>query len=67
MLAEATMLFDAVLRERRPARALLDPGFTFVDERLAKHYGIAACKASRCGACRSTTARAAACSASPPC
>ncbi len=41
MLAEATMLFDAVLRERRPARALLDPGFTFVDERLAKHYGIA--------------------------
>ncbi len=41
MLAEATMLFDAVLRERRPARALLDPGFTFVDERLAKHYGLA--------------------------
>lgn len=40
MLAEATMLFDAVLRERRPARALLDPGFTFVDERLAKHYGL---------------------------
>jgi len=40
MLAEATMLFDSVLRERRPARALLDPGFTFVDERLAKHYGI---------------------------
>jgi len=40
MQAEATMLFDAVLRERRPARALLDPGFTFVDERLAKHYGL---------------------------
>lgn len=41
MIAEATMLFDAVLRERRPVRALLDPGFAFVDERLAKHYGIA--------------------------
>ncbi len=40
MLAEATMLFDAVLRERRPARNLLDPGFTFLDERLARHYGI---------------------------
>lgn len=41
MSAEATMLFDAVLRERRPARNLLDPGFTFLDERLARHYGIA--------------------------
>jgi hypothetical protein len=40
MLAEATMLFDSVLRERRPARQLLDPGYTFVDERLARHYGI---------------------------
>jgi len=40
MLAEATMLFDAVLRERRPARNLLDPGFTFLDERLARHYGV---------------------------
>lgn len=40
MTAEATMLFDSVLRERRPARELLDPDFTFVDERLARHYGI---------------------------
>ncbi len=40
MRAEATLLFDAVLREDRRARDLLDPGFTFVDERLAAHYGI---------------------------
>ncbi len=40
MTAEATMLFDSVLREHRPARELLDPDFTFVDERLARHYGI---------------------------
>jgi hypothetical protein len=41
MRAEATLLFDSVLRERRPAKALLDPGYTFLDERLARHYGIA--------------------------
>ncbi|MBL8860387.1 MAG: DUF1592 domain-containing protein [Planctomycetes bacterium] len=39
--AEATLLFDSVLRERRPARTLLDPGYTFLDERLARHYGLA--------------------------
>jgi mono/diheme cytochrome c family protein len=37
---EVELLFDAVLRERRPVRDLVDPGFTFVDERLARHYGI---------------------------
>jgi hypothetical protein len=46
MLAEAVMVFDAVLRENRPARALLGPGFTFVDERLAAHYGLSGVQGS---------------------
>jgi hypothetical protein len=40
MRAETEMLFDAVLREDRPLRELIDPDFTFLDEKLAKHYGI---------------------------
>jgi hypothetical protein len=41
MHAETAMLFEAVLRENRPLRELIDPDFTFVNERLARHYGIA--------------------------
>lgn len=41
MRAETEMLFDAVLRERRLARELLEARFTFANERLAKHYGLA--------------------------
>lgn len=41
MRAETEMLFDAVLRERRQARELLEAHFTFANERLAKHYGLA--------------------------
>jgi Protein of unknown function (DUF1592)/Protein of unknown function (DUF1588)/Protein of unknown function (DUF1587)/Protein of unknown function (DUF1595)/Protein of unknown function (DUF1585)/Ca-dependent carbohydrate-binding module xylan-binding len=40
MRRETEMLFEAVLRERRPARELVEADFTFVDERLARHYGI---------------------------
>jgi hypothetical protein len=40
MRAETEMLFDAVLRENRPLRELIDPDFTFVNEKLARHYGI---------------------------
>lgn len=39
MRAETELLFEAVLREDRPLRELLDPDFTFLDERLAAHYG----------------------------
>jgi mono/diheme cytochrome c family protein len=41
MRAEAEMFFDAVAREGRPVREFLDADFTFVNERLAKHYGMA--------------------------
>ncbi len=40
MRAESELFFEAVLREGRPVRELLEADFTFVDERLARHYGI---------------------------
>lgn len=40
MKRETYLLFEAVLREDRDVRALLDANFTFLDERLAAHYGI---------------------------
>ena len=40
MRLETQMFFDAVLREDRPVGELLASDFTFVNERLARHYGI---------------------------
>lgn len=40
MHEEAVRLVEAYLREDRPAVELLDADFTFVDRRLAKHYGL---------------------------
>ena len=37
---ETELLFASVLREDRSALDLLDADYTFVDERLARHYGI---------------------------
>src|SRR5205814_2176479 len=37
---ETTMLFETIMSEDRSIVDLLNPDFTFVDERLAKHYGI---------------------------
>jgi hypothetical protein len=37
---ETEMLFDAIVHEDRSLIDLLDADYTFVDERLAKHYGI---------------------------
>src|SRR5687768_2216795 len=37
---ETEMLFQAVMREDRSVIDLLDADFTFVDQRLARHYGI---------------------------
>ena len=41
MKTETRMFFDAVLRENRPVSDFLDAKYTFLNERLAKHYGIA--------------------------
>jgi hypothetical protein len=40
MRQEAEMFFGAVLREDMPVTTLLDARFTFLNEPLAKHYGI---------------------------
>jgi hypothetical protein len=40
MRTEVEMLFDSIVREDRSIVTLLDADYTFVNERLAKHYGI---------------------------
>ena len=40
MRIETEMLFRHVIRENLPVRTLLDADFTFINERLARHYGI---------------------------
>ncbi len=37
---ETEMLFESIVREDRPVTTLLDADYTFLNERLAKHYGI---------------------------
>lgn len=40
MLRETEMLFSSIVREDRNITDLLTANYTFVDERLARHYGI---------------------------
>jgi hypothetical protein len=40
MKTETRMFFESVLREDRPLSEFLDARYTFLNERLAKHYGI---------------------------
>jgi hypothetical protein len=44
---ETELLFEAMLRDDRSVLDLLDADFTYVDERLARHYGIPNIKGSR--------------------
>ena len=37
---ETELLFESIVREDRPVTDLLDADYTFVNERLAKHYGM---------------------------
>ena len=41
MKAETRLFFEWVLRENRPMSDFLDAKYTFLNDRLAKHYGIA--------------------------
>jgi hypothetical protein len=41
MRTETRLFFDAVLRENRPLSDFIDGPFTFLNGRLARHYGIA--------------------------
>ncbi len=40
MKEETTLLFDSIMREDRGVLDLLNADYTFVNERLARHYGI---------------------------
>lgn len=40
MRRETEMLFESIAKENRDLAELIDPGYTFLNERLAKHYGI---------------------------
>jgi hypothetical protein len=40
MKRESELLFDSVMRDNRSVLDLLSADYTYVDERLAKHYGI---------------------------
>ncbi len=40
MIEETILLFDHLVREDRPALELLTADYTFVNERLARHYGM---------------------------
>lgn len=44
---ETRMLFESIVREDRSIVDLLDADYTFVDERLARHYGISGVRGSR--------------------
>ena len=44
---ETELFFDSLIRENRPVTELLTADYTFVDERLAKHYGIPGVYGSR--------------------
>jgi mono/diheme cytochrome c family protein len=44
---ETELLFRTIVREDRPIVDLLDANFTFVDERLARHYGMEGIRGSR--------------------
>jgi mono/diheme cytochrome c family protein len=40
MQRETELFFDSIIREDRPALELLTANYTFLNERLARHYGI---------------------------
>ena len=37
---ETEMFFESILRENRSVLDLLDANYTFLNERLAEHYGV---------------------------
>ena len=47
MLRETELFFEAIVREDRSILDFLDADFTFVNERLARHYGIDGVKGAR--------------------
>jgi hypothetical protein len=48
MMRETELFFDAVVREDRSVLDFLDGEYTYVNERLARHYGIGGVQGSEC-------------------
>jgi hypothetical protein len=46
MQRETELFFESIVREDRPALDLLNADYTFLNERLARHYGVAGVKGS---------------------
>jgi hypothetical protein len=40
MCQEVSRLFAMIVRENRPVTEAIDASYTFLDERLARHYGM---------------------------
>ena len=60
---ETKLFFESIIRENRSVIDLLDADYTFLNERLARHYGIQGVLASDSDGCRCLlTACAAGCS-----
>ena len=60
---ETELFLNSVLRENRSVLELLTANYTFLNERLAKHYGFRTCRAAISGASRCRrAARGAGCS-----
>ncbi len=47
MQREVELFFAAVLRDNRPITDFLHADYTFLNERLARHYGIAGVRGTR--------------------
>ena len=60
---ETELLFESIMREDRSVLDLLTADYTFVNERLARHYGIPNVYGTQFRRVPVTTTRAAACSA----
>ena len=68
MQQEAEMLFGYILHEDRSVLDLIDSNYTFVNDKLATHYGLPEVKGVKCAASSCPkTARAAACLRSARC
>jgi hypothetical protein len=50
MLKETQLFFEAIMREDRSILELIDADYTFLNERLARHYGIVDTNGTRVGA-----------------
>jgi len=49
MVKETELFFQAIMKENRSILDLIDSNFTFMNERLARHYGIADTNGNRVG------------------